>query len=118
MAAIALLPRCTRHALLKRRETLVLDNAQGTLIAVDRGCVWVTLEHDLRDIVLARGMRFQVDRRGRTIIAAEADTRLRLLSPLTLRERAQAWLRRAAAASGRYVRGLAQARARRFVPYA
>ena len=116
MTANASRTRPTRHAFLKARETLVLDDAQGTLIAVDRGCVWVTLEHDLRDIILARGMRFQIDRRGRTIVAAEADARLRLLSPLTLRERAQAWLRRAVTAWGRRMCGSMPAR--RFVPYA
>jgi hypothetical protein len=116
MAAIATLSRRTRRAQLKSRETLVLDNAQGTLIAVDRGCVWVTLEHDLRDIILVRGMRFQVDRRGRTIIAAEADTRLRLVSPVTLRERARAWLRRTAAAWP-HMRGWTRLSARRVVPY-
>jgi hypothetical protein len=116
MTANASRTRRTRHAFLKARETLVLDDAQGTLIAVDRGCAWVTLEHDLRDVILARGMRFQIDRRGRTIVAAEADTRLRLLSPLTLRERAQAWLRRALTGWGRQMRGSMPAR--RFVPYA
>ena len=70
MAKTVSLTRHSRRSVLNRRETLVLENAQGTIITVDRGCLWVTLERDLRDIVLVKGMRFQIDRSGRTIIAA------------------------------------------------
>ena len=87
MAKTFSLSHRSRHSVLNRRETLVLENAQGTIIAVDRGCLWVTLERDLRDIVLVKGMRFQIDRSGRTIIAAEADSTLRLLAPETSRDR-------------------------------
>src|SRR5438132_9013995 len=87
MAKTFSLSHRSRRSVLNRRQTLVLDNAQGTIIAVDRGCLWVTLEHDLRDIVLTKGMRFQVDRSGRTIIAAEMDSTLRLLAPVRLRDR-------------------------------
>src|SRR3989441_6981885 len=87
MAKTFSLSHRSRRSVLNRRETLVLENAQGTIIAVDRGCLWVTLERDLRDIVLTKGMRFQVDRSGRTIIAAEMDSTLRLLAPVSLRDR-------------------------------
>jgi len=86
MSKIASLTRRPRRLVLNRRKTLVLDNAQGTIISVDRGCLWVTLERDLRDIVLAKGMRFQIDRSGRTILAAETDSTLRLLAPETTRD--------------------------------
>ena len=114
MAKITSLPLRTRRAVLNRRETLVLDNAQGTIIAVDRGCLWVTLERDLRDIVLAKGMRFQIDRSGRTIIAAETDSTLRLLAPETPRDRVVAAIARAVAQA---LSGWAGRLAQRAVPY-
>jgi hypothetical protein len=79
--------RRTRRATLDRRQTLVLSNAQGTVVTVERGCVWITLENDPRDIVLAKGMRFEIDRPGRTIVAAETASTLRLFVPETLRDR-------------------------------
>jgi len=114
MADITRLKYRPRRAALKRRETLVLENAEGTIVAVDRGCLWLTLEHDLRDIVLTKGMRFQIDRRGRTIIAAEDDSTIRLLAPVTVVERARAWFARAA---GGWSDGEAARLTRRAVPY-
>jgi hypothetical protein len=114
MAKTVSLPHRPRRAVLNRRETLVLENAEGTIIAVDRGCLWVTLERDLRDIILTKGMRFQVDRSGRTIIAAETDSTLRLLAPISLRDRvADAIGRRVA----QMLNGWAGRFARRAVPY-
>jgi len=84
-----------RRAYLSRHSTLVLDDAEGTVIAVERGCLWITLEHDVRDVVLAPGMRFQVDRKGRTIVAAEDDTQLRIIRAPSRAERLSGWLRRA-----------------------
>ena len=114
MPHITSLPRHTRRATLDKRQSLVLKNAQGTVVAVDRGCVWVTLERDPRDIVLAKGMRFEIDRPGRTIVAAETATRLRLLAPETARDRIVAAIGRVVARTlnswgGRLVR--------RAVPY-
>ena len=97
MAKIASITRRPRRVVLNRRKTLILDNAQGTTIAVERGCLWVTLERDLRDIVLAKDMRFQIDRSGRTILAAETDSTLRLLAPETTRDRVVAVIGRAVA---------------------
>ena len=70
-----------RSTFLPRRGSLVLDGAEGTIISVDSGCLWVTLENDPRDVVLGGGMRFEVDRSGRTVVVAEEDSRLRLTSP-------------------------------------
>ncbi len=114
MANIASFPRHTRRAALDKRQTLVLRNAQGTVIAVERGCVWITLERDPRDIVLARGMRFEIDRPGRTIVAAETASTLRLLVPATLRDRIAASIGGAVA---RTLNGWARRLARRAVPY-
>ena len=76
-----------RSMQLLRRNALVLDGAAGTVITVDYGCVWITLERDPRDVVLDAGMRFEIDRGGRTVVVAEQDSLLRLTRPLTPSER-------------------------------
>jgi hypothetical protein len=114
MAKITTFPRRTRRHVLAPRQSLVLENAQGTIVAVDRGCIWVTLENDTRDLVLTQGMRLQVDRSGRTIIAAEAPTTLRLLVPERLADRVAASSKRALA---RWLSGRDGRLARRAVPY-
>jgi hypothetical protein len=114
MAKIASLTRPSQRSVLDKRQTLVLVNAQGTIVAVDRGCVWITLERDPRDIVLGKGMRFEIDRPGRTIIAADTASTLRLLAPQTLRDRVVAAVGRAVAHA---LSGWAGRLARRAVPY-
>ena len=99
---------------LRTRQSLVLDDAEGTIIAVDKGCLWVTLERDWRDVILVPGTRFEIDRRGRTVVAAEEDSRFRLLARLTLRDRVLAWLRSAAV---RLIRGWASRLRHAAVPY-
>lgn len=84
----------TRRSALQQRQSLVLADAVGTVVAVDRGAVWITQEHDPRDIVLGRGMRFEIDRPGCTIVAAEAPSVLRLLVPADWKERAARALQR------------------------
>jgi hypothetical protein len=107
-------PQRGRRACLPQRESLLLNNAEGTTIAVDSGCLWVTMERDPRDIVLLPGMSFEIDRTGRTVIAAEEDSRFRLLSKVTPATRAVGWLaRHAAKLSARWT--LRQAR--RVAPY-
>ena len=87
-------PQRGRRAYLPRRASLILNNAEGTTITVDAGCLWVTMERDPRDIVLLPGMSFEIDRTGRTVIAAEDDSRFRLLSQVTPASRAVTWLAR------------------------
>ena len=79
---------------LARRDTLVLDGARGTTIAVDGGTLWVTLERDPRDIILTDGMRFDIGRGGRTVIGAERDSCVRLIPAPTLPERFAFWVAR------------------------
>jgi hypothetical protein len=107
-------PDRTRSTFLPRRSSLVLDGAEGTIISVDSGCLWVTLERDPRDIVLADGMRFEIDRRGRTVIVAEEDSRVRLIRKSTALERIAAWLARASSAA---IRRWSCRLSRRAVPY-
>ena len=107
-------PPRAKRAYLPRRGTLVLDNREGTVIVVESGCLWITLERDPRDIVLVKDMRFEIDRTGRTVIVAEEDSKFRLLASETRLERARAWLERLAARTR--ARGRAGV-ARRVVPY-
>ena len=74
-------PVLSQRRFLPGRSTLQLDDAEGTVIAVESGCLWITMENDPRDIVLVPGMRFEIDRSGRTIIAAEEDSSFGLLAP-------------------------------------
>jgi|SRR5271169_5687352 len=110
MARTSSLRRRIRRTVLNPREALHLDDAQGTILVAERGCLWVTLERDPRDIILTQGMRFEIDRPGRTIVAAETKSTLRQLSPPRRSERLAVALVRAAALllaawSGRSLRG-------------
>jgi|SRR5579862_6456314 len=87
-------PRATFVA---RGGSLVLDNAEGTVIEVDRGCLWLTLQNDTRDIILVAGMRFEIDRTGRTVIVAEQDTCVHIGERPGTFARATAWLKRVTA---------------------
>jgi hypothetical protein len=107
-------PRKSKPGYLPRRGTLVLDNREGTVIAVESGCLWVTLERDPRDVILVKGMRFEIDRTGRTVVVAEENSRFRLLSSETGLERTGAWIARLA---GRARTRWSAALSRRAVPY-
>jgi hypothetical protein len=97
-------PVLSQRRFLPGRSTLQLDDAEGAVIAVESGCLWVTMESDTRDIILMPGMRFEVDRGGRTIIAAEEDARFGLLEPNDGAEGVAAWMaRKLAAVLGRRV---------------
>jgi Protein of unknown function (DUF2917) len=61
-------------------ELVQLDGARGTTLRVTRGTLWVTLENDLRDVVLSAGDSFMVDRGGLTIIEAQGKTTVCVLA--------------------------------------
>ncbi len=52
-------------------ESLDLVDAAGTTLRVTRGRLWLTMEHDLRDIVIEPGDVFTIDRPGHTIAQAQ-----------------------------------------------
>lgn len=54
------------------RETIQLDGARGTTLRVTRGMLWITMENDTRDIVLAAGDTFTIDRGGLTLVEAQS----------------------------------------------
>lgn len=68
--------------LLDRWDTVELIDAAGATAALDTGCVWITMDGDRRDIVLCAGNSWTVERNGRTLVHAEAPTKLRLSGPV------------------------------------
>jgi hypothetical protein len=55
-------------------DLIGLGDARGATLRVTRGTLWVTLEHDTRDVVLAAGDAFTIDRGGLTLIQAHGRT--------------------------------------------
>src|SRR4030095_14925064 len=87
---------------------LQLDCARGTTMRVTRGLLWITLEDDVRDVVLAAGDTFTVDRDGLTLVEAQAHSTVCVMAlhavdvyrgaRPTLASRVAAWLASAGAA--------------------
>ena len=99
-------------------QTMRLDGARGTRLEVTRGTLWITLEHDVRDIVVERGSGFTIDRGGLTLAEAQSDTsvaiegrdadRVYIGMHRSLRDCLAAWFREMVDSTGRN---------RGFVPY-
>ncbi len=53
-------------------ELVQLDGARGTTLRVTRGTLWITLEDDVRDVVLSAGDSFTIDRGGLTLVEAQS----------------------------------------------
>jgi hypothetical protein len=99
-------------------EMMQLDGARGTRLRVTRGVLWVTLENDVRDVVLAAGDMFTIDRDGLTLAEAQGATAVHVLGRQasvvrrgvrrpTLATRIAGWLSSVGSAD----------HARRFAPY-
>jgi hypothetical protein len=58
------------HLSLANRAIFSLPDAAGVGIECRSGSVWVTLDHDPRDIVLAPGERFEADQHRRVLVSA------------------------------------------------
>jgi len=61
-------------------ELVRLDGARGTTLRVTRGTLWLTQERDSRDIVLAAGDVFTIERGGLTLIQAHGSASVCVLS--------------------------------------
>ncbi len=66
------------HALLPlaRHSTQRLTHAKGLLLRARRGTVWITVDHDPRDIVLRPGQAWVVDATQPVLISALGDSAL------------------------------------------
>src|ERR1700726_2488430 len=91
-------PVLSQQRFLPGRSTLQLDDAEGTVIAVESGCLWGKREKDGREVDQVPGVRFELDRRGRTIVAVEEVLLLGVLAPADCPEGSRAWMARKLAA--------------------
>jgi hypothetical protein len=58
-----------------------LPKGRGQRIESLSGSLWVTIDHDLRDILVQPGEGFSIDRPGPTLISALDDARFVVLTP-------------------------------------
>ena len=58
------------HLSLAKRGIFTLPDGDGVGIECRSGCVWITLDHDRRDIVLSPGERFVGDQHRRMLVSA------------------------------------------------
>jgi ferric-dicitrate binding protein FerR (iron transport regulator) len=66
---------------LEKRALFDLADAAGVQIACDEGLLWVTLDHDPRDIILARGESFFTTEHRRAVVYALEASRFTLRAP-------------------------------------
>ena len=92
--------------MLERWDTVELIDAAGATAALDTGCVWITMDGDRRDIVLGAGQSWTVERNGRTLVHAEAPTKLRLSGPVANDGPESLWGRAWSALQGWFVHGV------------
>jgi hypothetical protein len=60
-----------------------LPNGLGQRIESLSGNLWITIDHDVRDILVSPGRGFSIDRPGITMISALDDARFVVLDPAT-----------------------------------
>jgi hypothetical protein len=80
---------------LTAREAVSLTDVRGATLRITRGIVWITQEHDPRDLVLRAGDNWVVERNGRTVIEAQGAATLyvvgRAVAPARPRAPAFTW---------------------------
>lgn len=64
---------------LHKGEILRLNDAKGHRIEVLDGSVWITIDGDIRDIVIDANQGFSVDRAGATLVSALRDSHVVVL---------------------------------------
>jgi len=70
---------------LRKGEIHRLRHAEGRRIEALSGSLWVTIDNDLRDIMVSPGRGFSIDRDDDTLVSALADARFVVLEPAALR---------------------------------
>ena len=63
---------------LAKNGTITVLQPQGTVMECLEGCVWITLDGDVRDVVLEAGHSFRPDHNKRTLIHALESSRVRV----------------------------------------
>ena len=67
---------------LRKGQIHRLRHGLGQRIEALNGCLWITIDNDLRDIFVAAGEGFTIDRDGDTLISGMADSSVVLLAPV------------------------------------
>ena len=67
---------------LRKGQIHRIHHGLGQRIEALNGCLWVTIDNDLRDIFVAADQGFTIDRGGDTLISAMADSSFVLLEPV------------------------------------
>ena len=86
---------------LQARTVHRLDNARGLQVTCVKGVVWITQEHDSRDIIISAGQSVILDRPGLAVAYAFKDAlitvgaALQLPAPSRAAERSRAYADRA-----------------------
>ncbi len=99
-------------------ELIGLDGGEGTTLRVTRGALWVTLEHDTRDVVLTAGDSYTIDRGGLTLVQAHGAATVCVLAGRGEARQLRRGRETVAARLRRWLARLADAgRARGWAPY-
>ena len=69
---------------LQARTVHRIDNGRGQQVTCVKGVVWVTQEHDSRDIILSAGQSAVLDRRGLAVVYALKDALVTVGTPMQL----------------------------------
>lgn len=64
---------------LDAQQTIELIDARGVRAMATRGCLWVTMDGDRRDLVLRAGDELTIERDGRTLIHAHTASTVRIV---------------------------------------
>jgi hypothetical protein len=87
---------------LGQNQTLPILQADGVKVSCLHGSLWITQDHDSRDVILEPGDAFVMDRKGRALVSALAPSGLLLEEPAPLWQRSL--LSRLASLFGRWNR--------------
>ena len=66
---------------LRKGQIHRIRHGTGQRIEALNGCLWVTIDNDLRDVVVAPGEGFSIDRDDDTLVSAMDDSSFVLLAP-------------------------------------
>jgi hypothetical protein len=69
---------------LRKGEIHRLHDGLGRRVEALSGSLWITIDHDRRDVIVNAGEGFNVDASGDALISAMADSRFVLLDPVAL----------------------------------
>ena len=73
---------------LPKGELYRIQGGAGRRIEARSGCLWITIDHDLRAIVVAAGEGFSIERDDDTLVSALDDSRFAVLEPIVPRRAA------------------------------